>query len=444
MSVKGLSFLLLLTVIALLPVWMVPGAEGPVAQQKEGAVASETAFAKGFLGPELLISQASGMPETERFAPAVAADWVRGQYLVVWHNKWPGPHRDIYARRVANDGRLLSWFAITAGPNDRMQPAVAFNAADAEYLVVWMHDVSGNGSQYEIWGKIVAWDGSYRKPEFQIISYPGRTFWTPRVVWNHNRNQYLVVWNAIDTTSGLPTDVSSMLLDRKGNKITGRILTTSTYPQQADVAYGWNKDEYLVVFVRTYTQATTGNDIYGLRVSADNAVVSPPGVITIHSGAKDQNGPRVIADGQGDYMVVWEHAYQPADHDIYGRKVDKNGNPVGGSFVVSNWPQDERSPAVTANFSANPEYVATWQRATPTGQVLAARRWSGGLVGQYFEVTEGEFWETVNPAIAANPPNYFFAWEGDSTANPTVVRHIYGRQWASNAVMIPLVVRNKQ
>jgi hypothetical protein len=274
------------------------------------------------------------------------------------------------------------------------------------------------------------------------MAWPNRTFWTPRVVYNHNRNEYLVVWNAIDTTSGLPNDVASRIIDRHGNLRPVSVLTTSTYPHQADVAYGWAKDEYLVVFVRSYLQTATGNDIYALRVSAGNAVVSPPGVITVHSGEKNQNRPRIASDGRGDYMVVWEHEHHAGDHDIYGRKVDKNGVPDGTAFPISTMSHDESRPAIAASFNADPEYVAIWQRELPDSTVLAARRWGGGLPAHWFEVTGGGFWETVRPAVAFNRPYYFFAWEGDSTSNPLVVRQIYGRRWTPNAVMLPLVVRN--
>ena len=446
MTTKRLPLMLLITVAVLLPAWAVPGADAPVNPEIEGATPQTTASTSGtesiqwLLGPEILVSKAPGMPEADRYAPAVAANWVRGEYLVVWHNVWPDGRRDIYARRVSRDNRLLSWFAISTGPKDRLLPAVAYNAADAEYLVVWMFEASPD--VYEIWGKIVAWDGSYQKPEFKIISWPGRTFWTPRVVWNNNRNQYLVVWSAFDTSSLQPTDVASVLVDADGSLHTVRVLTTPSFPHQADVAYGWAKDEYFVVFVRTYTQATTGNDIYGLRVSHVNAVVSPPGAIEIHSGAKNQNEPRVIADGKGDYMVVWEHEYQPTDRDIYGHKVGMNGNPVGGSFLITNWPQDESHPVIAASFDTTPEYLVVWQRATSSGSLIAARRWGDGLVTQWFEVAGAAFWENVNPVVTANPPNYFITYEGDSPGDPTVIHHIYGRTWPYYMVWLPLVMRN--
>ena len=432
MITKNLPFVVLLGIALFLPAWVLA---------ETGATPDAALATGGRLSPEILISEAASMPQADRYAPDVAANYVRGEYLVVWHNKWPDGRRDVYARRVSGGGRPLSWFAITTGASDRLQPAAAFNAADAEYLVVWMQDASGTGTQYEIWGRIVAWDGSYQKPEFKIISWPGRSMWTPRVVYNHNRNQYLVVRSAFDTTTKLATDVSSMLLDNKGNLLQGRVLTTSTYPHQADVAYGWATDEYLVVFVRSYTQATTGNDIYGLRVSAANAVVSPPGVITIHSGPQNQNAPRVASDGKGDYMVIWEYEFQPTDRDIHARRMKQNGQPDGAKFTVSNWPQDESNPVVVASFGSTPEYLAVWQRVMAQGTALAATRWGDALDKQRISFPEPISYESVKPAVDFARPNYLIASEGDSTGNPMVSRQIYGRIWAPYAAWLPVMVR---
>ena len=71
-------------------------------------------------------------------------------YEFVWHNTWPGGNHDIYARRVSGDDQILSWFAVSAGSNDRTQPAVTYNATNDEYLIVWMYNVNGDGTTFEI------------------------------------------------------------------------------------------------------------------------------------------------------------------------------------------------------------------------------------------------------------------------------------------------------
>lgn len=434
MKTKNLPLALLMVVALLLPAWAFD-------KETTETAPTSTMAVHGRLSPEILVSQAPSMPLADRYKAAVAANFVRGEFLVVWHNKQPSGVRDIYARRVAKDGRLLSWFAISTGAKDRLQPAVAYNASNAEYLVVWMFDVSGNGTQYEIWGKIVAWDGSYQKPEFKIISWPGRSMWTPRVVWNNNQNQYLVVWTAFDTTSLQATDVSTMLLDNKGNLLQGSVLTTSTLPHQVDVAYGWARDEYLLVFVQSHTQATTGNDIYALRVSAGNAVVMPPGLIEIYAGAEHQNAPRVAADAKGGYMVVWQHEYEPGDNDIYAQEMSGVGKPIGGILPIATGKNDERAPAITTSFHSKPQCFLVWERAVPNGSTLAGRQWGEGLKPELFTLPEAAFWETVEPAVAWSPPYCVVAYAGDSTSDPTVTSQIYAHTWAPSAAWLPLILR---
>lgn len=80
---------------------------------------------KSHLDGEIQISPINS-PDADRYQPRVAYNWRHKEYLVVWHNKWSGGHHDVYARRVSESGEILSWFAVSAGTNDRSQPAVAW------------------------------------------------------------------------------------------------------------------------------------------------------------------------------------------------------------------------------------------------------------------------------------------------------------------------------
>ena len=162
LSIILIAGVVMLAVSGMLPaVALAPQANAPSGgHDPDGSLA-----ATSDLGGEIQISLPTS-PECDRYKPGVAYNWVHDEYLVVWHNTWPDGHRDIYARRVSESGQLLSWFAVSTGPNDRIQPAVAYNATADEYLVVWMYDVNGDGSVYEIWGRTIAWNGAYQDPEF--------------------------------------------------------------------------------------------------------------------------------------------------------------------------------------------------------------------------------------------------------------------------------------
>jgi hypothetical protein len=407
----------------------------PEGKQGGAGVAAATSR----LSPELQISLPT-TPENDRHVPAVIYNFRHREYLVLWHNEW-STHRDIYARRVSEDGRLLSWFSVSAGPNDRAQPAVAYNAANDEYLVVWMYNANGDGSTWEIWGRTVAWNGASMGAEFQIITWPNRTFWTPKVAWNGFRNEYLVVWNAFDATTFLPTDVAHALLSANGTNLFGTVISSADQPHDVDLAYNVAKDEYLVVWTRV---AAPGNgDVVAARVSgANGVVVNPPGIINVDTAAEDQRKPAVATNQQGRYMVVWEHVFPGpcCDWDIRAQELDANGSPVGGWSFVASTTEDEANPAVAARPGSGREYVATWQQPSPAGVQVLARQW-GDVTRGTFEVAVAAFWDNNNPAVAAGNPSFLIAYEGDAAGDPTVYRHIYGRLWWPESVYVPLVVR---
>jgi hypothetical protein len=394
-----------------------------------------------WLGTEVQLSRQSTLPGENWYRPAIAYNSQRHEYLVVTHNDW-STGRAIYGSIVTDAGAWQSWFQIFASSGkDSVQPAAAYNHTNNQYLVVWMYNANGDGNTYEIWGEILSGDCSaVVKPAFQIITYPNRSFWTPRVAWNSYRNEYLVVWSAMDTSGGfpgVPSDISSMLLLSTGNIITGRNLITSDYPQQADVTYNLAMDEYLVVFVL----ANISNDIYGLRVSRENAVIG--GAIPICTELKHQNTPQVTTNEQDRYLVVWDHEYSATDHDIHGQLLDVNGNKVGGYINIAISTENDTHPAVAAN-GATGEWMVVWQRASTAGAQIRGARWGNGLASYIFEVAAWTGWNCMTPAVAADIPGYLIAYEGDSTGDPTVKQHIYGRMWwPEGAVYLPLILRNK-
>ncbi|MEJ5312402.1 MAG: hypothetical protein WHX52_21770 [Anaerolineae bacterium] len=396
------------------------------------------------LSSEMQISPSS-TPEADRYKPAVAYNRTHNEYLVVWHNRWPNDHRDIYARRVSATGQLLSWVGVSAVDHDRVQPSVAYNATNDEYLVVWMYNPSDDKSTYEIWGRRVAWNGIAVGPEFRIIQWANRSFWTPRVVWNSVRNEYLVIWNALDTTTSLANDVAGYRVSADGNVINPGspiIITDVNNPHQADVVYNVAADGYLVVWRRMSTVAD--GDIWGMRLNGDGTLNGT--AFAINTETVDQQAPAVATNGQDRYLVVWQHQTMSVYWDIAGQYLNSSGNKVGDSFPIAAPDQHAKMPDVVAAGNGSNEYLTVWEQTMPTGTAIWARR--DRLVGNtttplnQFEVASGGFWENKSPAVAADRVGYLVVYEGDSTGDPTVYRHIYGRLWWPAAVYLPLVLRN--
>jgi hypothetical protein len=205
------------------------------------------------------------------------------------------------------------------------------------------------------------------------------------------------------------------------------------------MVYNVAMDEYFLVFVVVHTQATTGNDIYGLRVSWNGTPVDPPGLIHICEIAKDQNAPAVATNEQDRYMVVWDHEYSSTDHDIYAREYWAYGSPVGSIFAIAASTEDTTAPAITAN-GANNEWLAVWQQDLGgAGYAIKGVHWVSGVSGYFFDIANYAFWENENPAVATDAPGFLIVYEGDSSITN---RHIFGRMWWPEAVYLPLILRH--
>jgi hypothetical protein len=392
------------------------------------------------LGAEMRLSPSPECDSDPQWSPEVAYNPTHKEYLVVWYNEWGGAEdKDIYARRVSEGGQVLSWFSVATGLNggdgkNRFMPSVAYNAANDEYLVVWQYEV-GSGV-YEIWGRRIPWDGPGSYPEFLIIAWANRSFSEPRVAWNSVRNEYLVIWNATDTTTWQYSDVAGYRVSANGvvqNPGMPIIITTSDQPHEADLVYSAALNGYMVAWTRI--DATTGYDIYGAFLDPDGAKITPPGEFPIYAGPSVQGSPAVTADDENHYMVVWSDDHS-GDPDIYGQIFQADGSPITGPFAIANTTDTEVWPDVTA--IADSQYLAVWSRLVSGGSSVVARLRSSGTLAAPVDIAAQASWEAWAPAVACDVPGCLIAY---ANRPPSEYGHIYGRLYWPQAVYLPLVLR---
>jgi hypothetical protein len=390
---------------------------------------------------ELRISQPTN-PESERNFPAVAYNENQREFLVVWENNWPGGFQDIYAQRVGINGELKSHFTVATGAHgdqkNRMQPALGFNKTNGEYLIVYAYDAQGDHVHWEVWGRRVAWNGSWLGPEFQIFSWPNRGFYHPRVAWNSLRNEYLVVASAYDTQTYKWNDVAGRLvlgdgsMPYRGHNISHQFQFRQ--PFQGDVAYSVADDEYLVVWRETEDSETK---IFAAHVRGGSGEVLPPGPFRIAPSIGVQDHPAVAADLKGRYFVVWEEKtpqeYQTSGM-INGRELNASDF-VGPSFQVS-YSLRGFSPAAAIN-PYNGAREVIWENYFEPGMYqVNYSRWVN-FDNEYFQ-RMGAFPPFPGAiAIASGPPKSLLAYTriyNNST-------HIFGYLLCPEQSFMPIVIR---
>jgi hypothetical protein len=436
MSIKRAIHIVLVASAVMLAVGAVPGS----AARSQPSDLSAASAAAHRLGSEMRLSPSPECDSDDQLGPAVAYNPTHKEYLVAWTNMWGGQYVfDIYARRVSESGQVLEWFCVATGLNpggdgkNRTMPSVAYNAANDEYLVVWEY-WAGSGV-YEVRGRRIPWDGPGSNPEFLIFTWPNRSFYAPCAAWNSARNEYLVIWNAMDTSTWQSTDIAGCRVSADGVVQPGApiIITTSSEPRQADLIYSAALDGYMVAWTRSGT--TTSDDVYGAFLDPDGAKITPPGEFPIYEGPGDQWEPAVASNEENRYMVVWD-----SDHDIYGQVFRANGDPFTAPFALAGTADYEASPDVAAN--ATGQYLAVWTRPATIGSVVARLYNSDGTLAAPVDVFAAPSWdaEDAAPAVACDVPGCLIAYSRDDTLPEPA--HIYGRLYWPQAVYLPLVLRN--
>jgi hypothetical protein len=257
------------------------------------------------VGPSFVISDES----TEELDPAVAYNSQQREYLAVFWNDRPG-NDDIRAERVSSDGKLLGGFWVGAGAgHDRRYPDVAYNVQTNQYLVVWEDYVQAAG-RYGIYGRLISATG-------QVIS--------DEII---------------------------------------RGVSVST-PARPAVAYAYTSNKYLVVWEEEYgSPPTNWVDIVGQVVNSDGTLSGARFTISQDVGGQPRRRPDLAYNrALNGYLVVWQQ--KVGDYDIYARIVHPSGTPIGpDSFTISSLPVwEETMPTVAAMPTATSlgEYLVVWQ-----------------------------------------------------------------------------------
>lgn len=376
-------------------------------------------------GPvEIAVSRRSD----DEVLPAIAGNSQRDEYLVVWQ-EGDVTRADIYAQRVSSYGELMgSRIAVSTASMRQERPAVAYNSRDDEYLVVWQHgtgeeDISGYNY---IRAQRLSWSGALRGSVITVSDATNCQL-EPDVAYNSQDNQYLVVWR--DGT----VNVNGQLVMANGSLRGGNFIICDASRQQnyPSVAYNGHANEYLLAW--DDHRPNVHYDIYGRRVSASGALRSESAFCTLDKDQRRPkvayssvtNGYLVVFP---DYRLSVDYPEYQAQllteqGQTYGGPISLSG--VGTSHTDQSLtsapetvPPQARAMTVIDNkvdVTFDPgegKYVIVWHD-TRAGDIRAAYlNPRGAAVERRFTVCRASG-EQREPAISANITGggYLIAWQ---------------------------------
>jgi hypothetical protein len=157
--------------------------------------------------------------------------------------------------------------------------------------------------------------------------------------------------------------------------------------------------------------AAAGN---GFVVVWDSAAVriDPPGTVQSLPAVTPGGYPRVAADADGDFVVVWEGS-DGHGGGIVAQRFDSAGTPNGGVFQVNTQTMfTQYSPAVA--MAPGGEFVVVWQGPDGDDDGISGRLYDadGVAQGPEFQVNSATTFNQTRPGVGMDANgNFVIAWD---------------------------------
>lgn len=309
--------------------------------------------------------------------PAVAYNATNGEFLVVWHGR-TGTDFEIWARRydAVTLAPIGSQYVISDMGNTTTQgaldPAIAWNSVDNEYLVVWEGEDTGTENEFEIYGQRLTATGSETGVNDFRISDMGTDGETtsigrnPDVAYNATSGEYLVVWDGDDAdllvdgefevwgqrivaATGAETGSNDFRISEAGTA-----GVTSTLAGSAAVAWNSSDNQYLVVWSADSLGTDNENEIFAQRLSSTGGKIL--GEIRVSDMGPDSdanydasNPDVAYSAATNQYLAVWRgddnvNGLVEGEVEVFGQLMSNSGVEVGANdFRISDMGPDQDS-----------------------------------------------------------------------------------------------------
>ncbi len=294
-----------------------------------------------------VICKADDLQERPRAAAA------KDVALVVWQDLRNGKDWDVYAARVAPDGKVLDpdGFMVSGGAHNQASPRVAWDGKT--FVIVW-HDIR-NGKKYNVYAARVSAEGKVLDADGIKVSTGHWSSYDPSVASSGNGKSF-VFWSCCnfgDFSRGSPPAVGLFLIDGKSSEPTykGKERTTMGKAQPG----GNNTPSFLAA--APSTGSGQGKDAYLMAWRNERPCGRGNGDMNVNAyvfNAQGKWGPKLTLGGQGHRIMsadlVWDGSafvaawtefrvkddrYYPSYEHVFASRISIAGKLVGAVRLVA-------------------------------------------------------------------------------------------------------------
>jgi hypothetical protein len=365
------------------------------------------------LGQKIRISQTTNAGSDRTVGSmSVAYDPDTQQYLVVWWGDGLATDNEfeIFGQFVSGAGspvggdfRISNATDSPLGVNaDAARPDVVYNHTNQQYLVVWDADEGTVNEDNEVWGQRLNGAGTEQGSDFQISNASDvaadRDALFPRVVYNPQANEYLVVFGADEVNANAATNSKFEVFGQRLTAAGAQTPTTADFRisntgSDTDanrdagppaVAYDSANNRYLVAFeadriAPDEVPIHNKQEIYIQRLSAAGTQIPNSTDFRISTtgpqgsgGSYDSNNAAVaFAAPAHEYLVSWDgENFAPDWPEIDAQRISPAGAKLGSKIRITRDVPDQ-SASVTPDAAwarAAREYMTVYLHSTRNSQ----------------------------------------------------------------------------
>jgi hypothetical protein len=341
--------------------------------------------------------------------PAVAMH-SSGSFITAWEDRRQG-NSDVYVQRFDNNGFPIStnYMANDDGTRTDQRGTAAIVKPDGEFIVVWEDWRNDWG---DIYGQRFNSNGDPINTNFKVNDDIGGTQYGASIACDSSGN-FVVVW--MDGRNG-DWDIYGQRYNtqgvRQGNNFRVNDDATTEVQWAPSVGVGANGSFVITWEDQRYDPEI---DIYGQRYNSSGSRIGSNFLVN-DVGTASQNSPTVAIDPNGNFIITWTD-YRTGNYDIYCRRYDASGNPLGPSFLVNDdgGNQNQTGPVIVIN--PNSDFWIAWSDARNIHTDVYVQQYnSAGLpIGNNFKINDdvASSQQRVSMNAIDGQGNFYVVWEDE-------------------------------
>lgn len=327
------------------------------------------------------------------------------------------------------------------GPEIRVSPIAAdpgvVVAANGDFLLVWQAGSEDRGQIPHVWYQLFRAEGTPKgKPQRVSNSRASEQY---PVVAMGTDGSFVIVWEGGPFED---TSVFGRRFNADGSPRGGRFrLNSNTAGKQYAPTVALAPDGSFVVAWTTepFYYSDESSDVYARRFDAAGQPLGPDFLVNNVITSDEQWLPEVAMSASGDFLIIWDSwAGEGSFFDVYARRFAANGVPLGDEFPLAQGHTSEEWLGLWT--TGDGSFVALWgvrgNEPVPYftngifGQRFAA---SGKPIGEPFQFDFTPQVAQQVPAIVLAPDGNFFAvWISPGPGPEPAPAFIVGHRFAQD------------